>query len=81
MPRTTLTLEEDVAARVQSEARRSGRPFKQVVNELLRFALNARRTTSRVPFRVRPRDLRLRPGLQYDDIAGLLEEIEGPAHR
>lgn len=79
--RTTLTLEEDVAARVQTEARRSGRSFKQVVNELLRFALNARRAGGRTHFQVSPRDLGLRPGLAYDDIGGLLEEIEGPAHR
>ena len=82
MPRTTLTLEEDVAARVQSEARKSGRPFKTVVNDLLRFALNARRSSAaRVPFKVRPRDLGLRPGLEYDDIGGLLEQVEGPGHR
>jgi len=82
VPRTTLTLEEDVAARVQSEARKSGRPFKTVVNDLLRFALNARRgSAARVPFKVRPRDLGLRPGLEYDDIGGLLEQVEGPGHR
>jgi len=81
VPRTTLTLEEDVAARVASEARKSGRPFKQVVNELLRFALNARRSATPAPFRVKPRDLGLRPGLEYDDIGGLLEEVEGPSHR
>ena len=82
MPRTTLTLEEDVAARIQSEARKSGRPFKVVVNDLLRFALNARRDSRRTaPFRVKPRDLGLRPGLEYDDIGGLLEQVEGPGRR
>jgi hypothetical protein len=82
VPRTTLTLEEDVAARIQSEARRLGRPFKAVVNELLRFALNARRAARpRTAFKVKPRDLGLQPGLEYDDIGGLLEQVEGSGHR
>ena len=70
-----------MAARLDAEARRSGRPFKQVVNELLRLALNARRAGGRRPFRVRARDLGRRPGLEYDDVGGLLEQLEGPAHR
>jgi len=79
VPRTTLTLDPDVAARVQGEAKKSGRAFKQVVNELLRFALNARRPgASRVRFEVKARELGLRPGLDYDDIGGLLEQVEGP---
>ncbi len=82
MRRTTLTLEDDVAARLQAEARRTGRSFKEVVNDLLRFALGARRSgAGRRPFRVRARDLGLRPGFDYDDVGGLLEQLEGPAHR
>jgi len=81
VPRTTLTLEDDVAARLQAEARRTGRSFKEVVNELLRLALNGRREGRREPFRVTARDLGLRAGLDYDDVGGLLEQVEGPAHR
>jgi len=82
VPRTTLTLEDDVAARLQAEARRTGRSFKEVVNELLRLGLGARRQGQRrEPFRVAARDLGLRPGLDYDDVGGLLEQVEGPAHR
>lgn len=82
MRRSTLTLEDDVAARLQAEARRTGRSFKEVVNDLLRFALSARRSGARRrPFRVRARDLGLRPGFGYDDVGGLLEQLEGPAHR
>ncbi len=80
--RTTLTLEEDVAAKLELEVRRSGRPFKQVVNDLLRSALRARRERERRrPFRVVPRDLGLRPGLGYDSVGDLLEQVEGPLHR
>jgi hypothetical protein len=77
--RTTLTLEEDVAARVKSESQRSGRSFKEVVNDLLRRGLDAKRPHQpRKPFAVRARPLGVRPGLDYDNVADLLEQIEGP---
>jgi hypothetical protein len=77
--RTTLTLDDDVAARLQAEARRSGRPFRTVVNEHLRASL-ARQKTLRTspPFLVKPRSLGgPAPGVSYDNIGSLLEEIEG----
>jgi plasmid stability protein len=80
--RTTLTLDDDVAAKLRAEARRSGRSFKEVVNDLLRTALSARRTTPPLPpFKVRARDLGLRPGLSLDRISELIEQVEGPWHR
>lgn len=81
--RTTLTLDEDVARRLQAEVRRSGKPFKEVVNERLRFALSSRPDKKpEPPFEIRPRDLgALRPGLSLDDVGALLEAAEGPAHR
>jgi len=82
--RTTLTLDEDVASRLKAESRRSGRPFKQVVNECLRLALSSRRRdrNTEPPFQIRPRDLgALRPGLSLDNISDLLEAAEGPMHR
>jgi plasmid stability protein len=81
--RTTLTLDDDVAAKLAAEARRSGRSFKETVNELLRRALLVPPPRAReAPFRVKARDLgRLRPGLSLDSVASLLEQIEGPLHR
>jgi len=35
--RTTLTLDEDVAAKLSEETRRTGKSFRQVVNEMIRF--------------------------------------------
>lgn len=78
--RTTLTLDEDVASRLKSEARKSGRPFKQVVNEALRQALDAK-PAKLPPFRVRARPMGHYPGLDYDNIGVLLEQIEGPFHK
>jgi hypothetical protein len=80
--RTTLTLDDDVAAKIEVEVRRSGRSFKEIVNDLLRIALRTRRERERRrPFRVEPRDLGLRPGLGYDSVGDLLEQVEGPSHR
>jgi hypothetical protein len=82
--RTTLTLDPDVATRLKAEMRRSGKPFKDVVNDALRLALTrrARDKAAEVGFEIRPRDLgALRPGLNLDNIGDLLEATEGPAHR
>ncbi len=80
--RTTLTLEDDVAAKLKAEVRRSGQPFKRVVNHFLRVGLNARRELRAPrPFVVRPRALGVRPGLNYDNTGELLEQIEGALRR
>ena len=51
--RTTLTLDEDVAERLQAEVRRTGRSFKETVNELLRLALlRPPATAKRKPFKL-----------------------------
>ena len=80
--RTTLTLDEDVAAKLQSETRRSGRSFREVVNDTLRRGLAQRPAAPAPPFHVVARDLGdLLPGLSLDNISELLERIEGPTHR
>jgi hypothetical protein len=81
--RTTLTLDEDVARRLKAEVRRTGKPFRAVVNERLRAALAARPSAPPPPpFVVRARDLgALRPGLSLDSVGDLLDAVEGPAHR
>ena len=80
--RTTLTLDDDVDAKLRSEARRTGRSFKAVVNEALRSSLQRRARGNSAPFKVKPRDLGdLRPGMSLDNIGDLLELLEGPSHR
>lgn len=80
--RTTITLEKDVVAKLKEETRRTGRPFKQIVNEYLRLGFTARQQFQEPkPFRVKARALGLRPGISIDNIGELLEQIEGPAHR
>jgi hypothetical protein len=41
--RTTLTLDQDVAAKLRAESRRAARPFREIVNETLRRGLASRR--------------------------------------
>jgi hypothetical protein len=80
--RTTLTLDEDVRAKLEAEMRKSGRSFKETVNETLRIGLNARRAAKPAkPFQIYARDLHARPGLNFDNIGELLEQIEGPFHK
>jgi len=81
--RTTLTLDEDIAVRLQAESRRTGRSFKDIVNEYLRMALaQSRALKSMSPFRVMSVDLggTAIPG-SYDDVEALLEKSEGIEHR
>lgn len=81
--RTTLTLDDDVAAKLRAESRRAGRPFRDVVNEALRRGLASQRITSRrQPFKVETRDLGdLTPGLSLDNVAEFIEQVEGSAFR
>ncbi len=79
--RTTLTLEEDVAKLLRGEMRRSGASLKAVVNRFLRIGLASSGQGARKRFVVRPRALGLPPGLLYDNVAELLEKVEGPKHK
>jgi len=81
--RTTLTLDDDVAAKLKTESRRASRPFREIVNDTLRRGLASRRATAtRQVFKVAPRDLgNLKPGLSLDNIAELIEQVEGSLYR
>jgi hypothetical protein len=80
--RTTLTLDDDVARKLEAEARRTGQSFKSIVNGFLRLALNAKKTpVPGQPFEVRSRPLDPVPGLAFDNIEGLLDQIDGATRR
>lgn len=78
--RTTLTLEDDVASLLRDEARRTGKPLKAVVNEALRRGLEERPRRRRT-FRVQARDMGMLPGIEIDDVHGLIDRLEGPFGR
>jgi hypothetical protein len=81
--RTTLTLDDDVAVNLKTESRRTGRPFREIVNDTLRRGLASRPAAARrPPFRIAVRDLgNLKTGLSLDNIAELIEQVEGPLNR
>ena len=80
--RTTLTLDDDVQAKLDQEARRSGKFFKEVVNYYLRLGIHARHSANPPrKFVVRARPMGLREELPSESIASLLEQLEGPLHR
>lgn len=76
--RTTLTLDDDVAGLLRKEVRKTGEPFKQVVNRFLRLGLMAKSPQKRKPFKVTPINLGLP---HYEKVEELLEALEGPEYR
>ena len=80
--RTTLTLDDDIAAKIKAEMRRSGKSFKETVNEFLRIGMAMQRELKNADrFRVRARSLGVVAGLNYDNIGELLEQLDGPLHK
>jgi hypothetical protein len=73
--RTTLTLDPDVAARLQEEARRQRISFKEVVNSNLRRGL-ANADPSAAPYRLEPHAMRAKPGLDLDQARDLADRLE-----
>jgi hypothetical protein len=77
-----LTLDEDVAKSLRREMRRSGtNSLKAAVNHFLRLGLMFSGKQERKPFVVHPRPMGLPDGLNYDNVADLLEALEGPLHK
>ncbi|MGA9071487.1 MAG: hypothetical protein WB424_14580 [Terracidiphilus sp.] len=77
--RTTLTIDDDIAALIEQERRRSGASFKGTVNSLLQRGLgNTQEKADSKPFVVTPFPLGIG---NCDKISELLEELEGPYHR
>lgn len=75
--RTTLTLESDVARRVQQEIRRTGKGMKAVVNEALRSGLGLAVGREKPPaFEVRPHSFGFKPGVDLNRLNQLVDELE-----
>jgi len=76
--RTTLTLDDDVVALLKKEVRKSGEPFKQVVNRFLRLGLTAPKQPKRPRFVVKAKNLGLP---HFEKTEQYIEFLEGPDHR
>jgi hypothetical protein len=74
--RTTVTLDPDVAAKLKEEARRQKTSFKEVLNSSVRRGLRSGPTEATEPYRLRPRPLRAKPGVNLDRALSMAGEIE-----
>jgi len=75
--RTTLTLDPDVAQRLASEARRTGKSLKAMVNDAIRLGLGLAGKRPKAPrFTVKPHLFGLRPGIDPDRLNEIVDELE-----
>jgi hypothetical protein len=75
--RTTVTLDDDVAAAIRELRRKRSIGLSEAVNELVRAGLVTRRPLR--PFRQRTHDLGI--GIDVSNIGEALETLDGPAVR
>jgi hypothetical protein len=81
--RTTLTIDDDIAAQLERENRRAGEPMKQTINRLLRCGLNSVRQPSKPKrFVVKPLDTGITrkqwAAWEGKKLEEILEEAERP---
>jgi hypothetical protein len=80
--RTTLTLDRDVAARLEQVVKRRKLPLKAVVNDALRAGLAIiDQPAATRPFRTTGFDLGPSLAGSLDDVEGVLARVEGDTHR
>jgi hypothetical protein len=80
--RTTVTLDDDVVARVKHESQSRGASFRDTLNDLLRAALvGIDNQPRRRSLAIKPTPMGHKPGLNYDNIESLIEYGEGEQHR
>lgn len=73
--RTTVTLDEDVAAKLRQVSRERGVSFKAALNEAVRLGLSASAPSSR-SFNVHSQPLGIRPEVNIDKALSLAGELE-----
>jgi hypothetical protein len=75
--RTTLTIEEDVAQQIRQRMAEKKLPLKRVVNDALRAGLSKTGKKERTTrFVVKPWPLGLKPGIDYDKLGQLLDQLD-----
>jgi hypothetical protein len=74
--RTTITLDEDVAIRLERLQREQGVSFKQVVNHTLRAGLDRGAPPSDGPYDFPTFRMGLKPGINLDRALALAAELE-----
>ena len=79
--RTTLTIDDDLAALLKRRARELGLPFRDVVNRTLRAGLGEQaRPRQRSAPKTIPRAFGFRPGIDLDKLNQLVDELEAETY-
>jgi hypothetical protein len=73
--RTTVTLDEDVAAKLKQTARERGVSFKAVLNDAVRDGLSGQGRAAR-RYQMPTYDMRVRKGVNLDKALRLADELE-----
>jgi hypothetical protein len=82
--RTTLTLEPDVARKIQSKIKQNGKGLKEVINEALRLGLleqEKMQSQPRKPFKVMSFSGKPRKNFNFDKPWSVIQEVEGPRYK
>lgn len=74
--RTTVTLDDDVYARLKQESERRGEAFSRTLNEILRLGLLRPEPAPKGLFQIQAKPLGWKKGLDYDDIETLNRLVE-----
>ncbi len=78
--RTTLTLDDDLAARLRQQAATLGVSFKEMVNRTLRAGLSLEMAPRDAPApKTVPHSFGFRPGVDLDKLNQLADELEAEA--
>ena len=77
--RTTLTLDDDIAAALRERARTLNRTFRQVVNEALRRGLSPTANEDLPPYKLIPNRSGLVSGIDPLRLSQLSDELEAEA--
>ena len=78
--RTTLTLDDDLAALLRQQAATLGVSFKEMVNQVLRAGLSREMAPHDVPApKTIPHSFGFRPGVDLDKLNQLADELEAEA--
>lgn len=80
--RTTVTLDDDVVARVKEEAAKKGIPFKEALNEMVRRGTASREIPeAQRNFKIKPLSYEMPRDVNFDNISELLDQLEGEDRR
>ncbi len=75
--RTTLTLDDDVADFLKDQSRLHNKPFKQVVNEVLRRGMtSSSKSPEPLPFKIVPNRSGLAPGIDPHKLNQLNDQLD-----